>query len=57
MPGESFFSRALRRLAQAVVVGLGIVAIVGSGGGALGIPDVDIDAGFPPLPVDPPRQP
>jgi hypothetical protein len=53
MPGESFFSRALRRLAHAVVVGLGIVAIIGSGGGALGIPDVDIGAGFPPLPVDP----
>lgn len=53
MPGESFFSRASRRLAHAVVVGLGIVAIVGSGGGSLGIPDVDIGAGLPPLPVVP----
>ncbi len=49
MPGEPVFSRALRRLAHAVVIGLGIVAIVGSGGGALGIPDVDIGAGLPPL--------
>jgi hypothetical protein len=52
MPSESLFSRALRRVAHAVIIGLGIVAIVGSGGG-LGIPDLDIHFDSPPLPAGP----
>ena len=52
MPSESFFSRAFRGVAHAVVVCLGIVAIVGSGGG-IGIPDTDIHVDSPPGPVGP----
>jgi hypothetical protein len=52
MSVESLFSRALRGVAHAVVVGLGVIAIVGSGGG-LGIPDTDIHFDSPPLPLGP----
>lgn len=43
------FARALRGLAHAAIVALGVLAVVGSGGGfSLGFPDIDFDGPFAP---------
>ncbi|HET9024649.1 MAG TPA: hypothetical protein VFN64_08755 [Burkholderiaceae bacterium] len=42
-------ARVWRRIAQAAIVALGVVTIVGSGGGAIGFPDTTPTFGTPPL--------
>jgi hypothetical protein len=61
MSRASIAASACRRIAQAAIVVIGVVTIVGSGGGAIGFPDTSVPT-FEPLPPTPtvsisPREP
>lgn len=49
MPRELIAQTVWRRVAQAAVIAVGVVTIVGSGGGAIGFPDTTPTVGTPPL--------